>query len=352
VAAAISVLLVAALAGTLSTSNSRPFPAQVAFVVTIAVQIVSALIVSISFLSIPRRPDVFTARGKLVERQNQTSLWTRYSYNWSSELLDIAATKLIEITDLPALDSHIRAKDVKENFRSIILKPTVPLWLQIFWTYRNPIIFQWLMVIFSAIVDVAPKLAMYRLLQYLEARQGFEMVDPEAWLYVGALFLATVLETLVDYRVSWLMWSDLGIPIRSTMTTLLFEKMMKSKDCKEPPKSDGEKTKGDDKSNGATMGKPADASTKGDDAKKEAEKKKKKASQSEQDIINMFAVDCNQIGVFGAINQFYIMFASSTIGMSPLSCHSNTPLFPRASFHLFGLSSACKNEKLILSKFH
>jgi hypothetical protein len=130
------------------------------------------------------------------------------------------------------------------------------------------------------------------------------------------------------------MWSDLGIPIRSTMTTLLFEKMMKSKDCKEPPKSDEEKTKGDGKQNGATIGKPADASKKVDDAKKESEKKKKKASQSEQDIINMFAVDCNQIGVFGAINQFYIMFASSTIGMSPLSRHSSPPLLPRASFQL------------------
>ena len=138
------------------------------------------------------------------------------------------------------------------------------------------------------------------------------MIDPTAWLYVGALFLATVIETFVDYRVSWLMWSDIGIPIRSTMTSLLFEKMMKTKDCKEPPKADEDKPKRDATDSITANGKAAEA-LKADAAKKEAEKKKK-AGQTEQDVINMFAVDCNQVGVFGAINQFYVMFASKTIG--------------------------------------
>ena len=312
VATAISAILVAIQAGLVVSQEIVPYPLEYAFAVTLPIQILAALTIGLTFMRIPRRPDTFTATGKLVERQNQTSILTRYSYNWSSDLLDLAATKLIELSDLPALDAHARAKDVKESFRSIVLKPSVSLWLQIFWAFRGPIIFQWILVIVSSVIDAAPQFAMFKLLQYLEVRQGFDMIDPTAWLYVGALFLATVIETFVDYRVSWLMWSDIGIPIRSTMTSLLFEKMMKTKDCKEPPKADEDKPKRDATDSITANGKAAEA-LKADAAKKEAEKKKK-AGQTEQDVINMFAVDCNQVGVFGAINQFYVMFASKTIG--------------------------------------
>lgn len=315
IATSISVFIVAILAGMVLSSIEVPHAKQVALFVTLPVQILSAVAIGITFMTTPRRPDIFTPNGKVVERQYQTSLWTRYSYNWSSDLLDLAATKLIEISDLPALDAHARAKDVKLNFQSIMLKPTVSLWLQIFWAFRGPLIFQWFLVIFSSIMDAGPQLAMFKLLQYLEARQGFEVIDPKAWLFVGGLFLATAIQTVTDYRVSWLMWSDIGVPIRSTLTSLLFEKMMKIKDCKEPPKSEDDKEKPteDGKASGATNGKPAETrASKAEEAKKAADKKKKNG-QSEQDVINMFAVDCNSVGVFGAINQFYIMFTSKII---------------------------------------
>jgi ABC-type multidrug transport system fused ATPase/permease subunit len=314
VATAISAFLLAVFSGIILSSESVPYPQYLALAITLPIQMLSAVAIGITFITIPRRPDIFTADGKLVERQYQASLWTRYSYNWSSELLDLAATKLIEISDLPALDSHVRAKEVKDSFRSIVLKPTVSLWLQIFWAFRGPLIFQWFLVIFSSIMDAGPQLAMFKLLQYLEARQGFHVIDPKAWLYVGSLFLATAIQTVTDYRVSWLMWSDIGVPIRSTLTTLLFEKMMKTKDCKEPPKSDDDQKAKEDKANGTANGKPTHLpkTSKADEAKKAADNKKK-TGQSEQDVINMFAVDCNAVGVFGAINQFYIMFTSKII---------------------------------------
>ena len=87
--------------------------------------------------------------------------------------------------------------------------------------------------------------------------------------------------------------------------------MMKIKDCKEPPKAETEKT--DDKKNvNGNAKKPDSTAATSADAKKEAEKKKA-ADQNQQDIINMFAVDANSVGVFGAINQFYVMFASKFV---------------------------------------
>ncbi|KAH7417399.1 hypothetical protein BKA64DRAFT_592048 [Cadophora sp. MPI-SDFR-AT-0126] len=284
---------------------------EVALAVTLLVQIVSALVIIIAFGLIDLRPDVFNPTGKVVERQLASSFWTRYSYNWSSDLLDLAATKLIELDDLPAMDAHVRASDVKTAFQSIILKPSVSLWLRIFWAYRWQITFQWLLVIASSISDVGPPLAMFQLLRYLEARTDVTPIDPNAWLCVAALLAATLLETFADYRVNWLMWSELGIPIRASLTTLIYEKTMKIKDCKEPPKVEDEKT--DNKKNlHSNTKKPDSAAVTTSDGKKEQEKKKA-ADQNQQDIINMFAVDANQVGVFGAINQFYVMFASRFI---------------------------------------
>ncbi|KAF4625650.1 hypothetical protein G7Y89_g12519 [Cudoniella acicularis] len=267
----VSLFLVAICSGALLYEEIPESRGRVAFIVALSIQVCSALAAGLPFLFIPRRPDVFDSKGKVVERQFQSSLWTRYSYNWSSDILDLAATKLIELSDLPAMDSHVRAKDAKLHFQSIVTQPSVSLWRQIFWVFRWQLIFQWLMVILCAIIDAGPQLAVLKILQYLEARQEHGAIDPKAWLCVGFLFLTTMAETIFDYRVGWLMWSDLGVPIRSTLTALIFEKMMKVKDCKEPPKNPSDAEKTDDNGKSAAPEAPKD-----DISKKDAAKAKKR----------------------------------------------------------------------------
>ncbi|TVY20099.1 ATP-dependent bile acid permease [Lachnellula arida] len=310
----ISLFLLTILAAFVLSTEIPHGHGRVPFICALTIQLFSSIVAGITFLFIQRRPDVFAPNGKVVERQFQSSIWARYSYNWSSDILDLAATKLIELPDLPAMDAHVRAREAKQHFRSISPDSTVTLWRQIFWVFRWKLVFQWLLVIFSSIMDSAPQFATLKLLQYLERRQKSGVVDPKAWLCVGFLLVATMAGNIVDYRVSWLMWSDLGIPIRSTLTALIFEKMMKVKDCKEPPKTpEGEKSNSDDATkpgNGVKAVAPEQPTKEA--AKKEVEKKKK-AEQSQQDVINMFAVDTNQVGVFGAINQFYVMFTSKFV---------------------------------------
>ncbi|KAF7952508.1 uncharacterized protein EAE97_002005 [Botrytis byssoidea] len=310
----------------LSAHPPTPHRVRLAWFILTALQVIAAVFSTVAFFFVERRPDVFTPDGKVVERQFKKSLWNRYAFDWSSELLDIASEKLIEISDLPAMDGHVRSKDVREYFKSIILKPTVPLWLQIFWAYRKPILTQWGLVMISSVIDAAPQFAVLKLLQYLEARQGFDVIDPQAWIWVFGLFAATIAETLMDNRINWLMWSDLAIPIRSTLTSLIFEKMMKMKDCKEPPKpeendeakdkgkaspkiDDASKPNGDANSNGTP--KPDVSNGHGPHtptAKKGKDADSKKKLETDKDIVNMFAVDANQVGNFGAVNQFYILF--------------------------------------------
>ena len=235
----------------------------------------------------------------------------------------MSATKLVNVADLPAMDATARAKDAKQAFQSISLKPSVPLWLQIFWAYRWQFLFQWTLTCFSAVVDAAPQYAVLRLLQYLEARDGVNPIDPEAWLWVGCLLLATLTETVVDNRIGWLMWSDLAIPIRLTLTSLIFEKMLKSKDCKEPPKREAEKEKKEDgpdangtaskksAANGTANGAAANRSAAHGSAEKKTDSgSKEDQSEPEKNAVNMFTVDTNLSGHMAAMSQYYIMFVS------------------------------------------
>jgi hypothetical protein len=53
----------------------------------------------------------------------------------------------------------------------------------------------------SATLDALPQYTIMKLLQNLEARQNFDVIDPKAWLYVGVLLVSTVTSTLVNNRI-------------------------------------------------------------------------------------------------------------------------------------------------------
>jgi ABC-type multidrug transport system fused ATPase/permease subunit len=272
-------------------------PDDIVLVVTTIAQIIAAFAVATALFLVKRRPDVFRSDGKVVERQYQSSLWARYTFSWSSEILDLAATKLIDIADLPAPDVSFRSNVVKEKFRSIALKPSLKLWALLLWSFWYQLLWQWSLIAISTLFDVAPQYAMLQLLRFLEARQGFDAIDPQAWFWVGAMFAITVGSTIIDHRIMWLMFSDIAVPIRSILTTLLFEKMMRLKNIKEPPKAEEKAGEEDSKPNDAA------------DSKPKSKADKTEGPQTQQDIVNMFAVDTNMVAIFGANNQWYLNFA-------------------------------------------
>ena len=292
-----SCCFIVVLAWTVLLGQMPENPDDIVLVVTTIAQIVASFALATTLFLIERRPDVFRPDGKVVERQYQSSLWARYTFSWSSEILDLAA-KLIDIADMPAPDASFRSNAVKEKFKSIALKPSLKLWALLLWTFWYELFWQWSLIAISTLFDVAPQYAMLKLLRFLEARQDFDAIDPQAWFWVGAMFAITVGSTIIDHRITWLMFSDIAVPIRSILTTLLFEKMMKLKNIKEPPKADEQAKNGSELPNSKD-----DSKTKPDP---EAETK---GPQTQQDIVNMFAVDSNMVALFGANNQWYLNFA-------------------------------------------
>jgi ABC-type multidrug transport system fused ATPase/permease subunit len=296
----VSCALIAVLAWAVLLGQFPKYPDDVILGVMTGVQMLAAVVLAVALVSIERRPDVYLPDGTLVERQFKASLFARYTLSWSVDILDLAATKPINVEEMPAPDSRLRSEEAKNRFRAIVLKPTVKLWKLIFWAFQNKLYWQWFLIFVSCFFDVAPQFTMLKLLQFLENRRDFNPLDPQAWFWVGMMFVITVGSTMIDYRIFWLMMCEVAVPVRSVLTALIFEKMMKMKDTKEPPsrKEDSKDPSAD------TDAKDSNTKTKG-----ETEKKPK----TQQDIVNMFTVDTNLVGLFTGNQQFYLNFLTRLV---------------------------------------
>ncbi|KAH6603669.1 P-loop containing nucleoside triphosphate hydrolase protein [Trichoderma cornu-damae] len=258
-------------------------------------QIGAASVLMATIFCIQRRPVVFRPDGRPVDTQMTDSLWSRYSFNWGLGMLRAAGTEKFENSDLPAMDHITRSENATANFKRMIFKKdSLPLWAQITWKYRNQFIYQWAATLVTNFFDVAPAFANLQLLRYLENRTDLDVVDPFAWKYIVAIVVATISSRLVDSRVMWSGMADIVIPMRSTLTGLMYEKLMKMEDSLHIPKEESESS-GDGETN---------------DAKRQGNQP---TPRSQQDIVNMFSVDCDAIARFGTQSGQYVNCAGQFI---------------------------------------
>jgi hypothetical protein len=216
-----------------------------------SLQVASILALIATIASIKRRPVIFRPDGKIVDQQMTVSLWSRYSFQWCVDVLS-AAGKEIENSGLPAMDHVVRSEDATERFNNIVIKDTMPLWVQIFWAFRSQLFLQWLSILFSNFFDVAPAFATLQLLKYLETRTDPNAIESGSWKYVVGILVASISSHTVDSRIMW--WSmsgmfktvnvpilvltlsgiDIVIPLRSVLTGLMYTKTLKINDSSEP----------------------------------------------------------------------------------------------------------------------
>ncbi|KAH8800609.1 hypothetical protein F5884DRAFT_757461 [Xylogone sp. PMI_703] len=257
-------------------------------------QLATAVTLIFAIAAIKRRPVVFRPDGRIVDQQMNVGLASRYSFQWCVDILAAAGKDVFDNADLPAMDHVARSEDATKRFQNIVLKDSTPLWVQIFWAFRWQFFLQWSSILFSNFFDVAPAFATLQLLKYLETRTDTSGVEPGAWKYILGIAAATTSSHMVDSRIMWWGWSDIVLPLRSLLTGLMYTKMLKINNSSEPPKEEHQE------------------SSKAQDAKAYAETTKEHAI-SQQNIVNMFAVDCNAIAIFGAQNSEYVNSAGKFV---------------------------------------
>ncbi|KAM0353461.1 hypothetical protein ACHAPU_001471 [Fusarium lateritium] len=247
-------------------------------------------VVALSFISVllPRRPDVFF-EGNKVDDQWTVSAFRRYTWSWVNPTLTYAAQKKdLDASDVPHVDRTLRAADLKEDW--LAFKPKGSLFRSLFWAYKVPFAVQFSLTVFRNLLALLPFWAMLRVINILERRDVgvFESSNLELWVLIFAMAGFNLLDA---GWVFWYSFASIALPVRSQMSTLIFEKSLRRKNVKSADKSKESDTTQDGTTDKKDEDEPDDSSS---------------VLKSRQSIVNLVGVDALRISNFTGF-QFLII---------------------------------------------
>jgi ABC-type multidrug transport system fused ATPase/permease subunit len=260
-------------------------------------QLALVILTALANLSIPRRPAVFI-NGEPVDAMRTESALSRYTFGWVVGLLDLSAKKkTLDLEDLPRPDSKIRSREVTESWIKASRKGS--LLRKVVLAHKWPLIIQWFLSLLQAFGNFAPQFVLFHILRILEKRQEGKSITSEAWIWILALGLSTIVSSWVENWLFWVSQYDVGIPIRAQLSALVFRKSMRRKDVKGAAKKDEPHAT----INVDNLEEPAPPPPVVEEDEEDP------LQQSRQAIVNLIGVDAKRISDFAGVNYF---FPSST----------------------------------------
>ncbi len=258
-----------------------------------AAELAASVSLAISALCIPRRPDVYY-QGELVDGMFTASALGRFTFNWPSGLLNLAAKKRdLDLADLTRPDGYTRATAVSANWKTRKTSGQ-RLWLAVVLAHFKPLVVQWVLTLVASVLNFAPQWVILQLLRFLEHRQPGEKHGLEAWMWVVWLGVAIIAQSWVEAYLWWLSFSDLHIPVRAQLSALIFEKSMRRKDVKGTGKS---------KKKDAQEGEAADPAAAVEEEEEEDDSEALK--KSKQSTVNLIGVDGKRVSDFAAFQNLF-----------------------------------------------
>ncbi|KAI9642616.1 hypothetical protein NHQ30_009421 [Ciborinia camelliae] len=256
-------------------------------------QLILALSVAMVAVSFPRRPHV-THNKHPVDGMLSVSAFGRYTFSWVGHILALASDKKrLELQDLPKMNHYTRAKDLSEAWEE--RKHTKALWIEVFLAHKSSFISQWILTVFQAFGNFAPQFVTFQILKMLEDRQPGDKVPFEAWIWVATLFLVTLAAAWIESWMFWISWSELAIPIRSQLSSRIFQKAMRRKDVKGAARSGKKST--------AVASEAAQESIAQD--KPEDDEEEDGDPKGKQSTVNLIGVDAKRVSDFCSFNNYF-----------------------------------------------
>ncbi|KAL8773661.1 MAG: hypothetical protein Q9209_001427 [Squamulea sp. 1 TL-2023] len=302
---------------------------RISHTVLIAGQLACASVSSLSCLMLPRRPCVYINRQE-VDKQFSVSLLNRWTFTWADELLAFAKKNHgLDLTHLPRLHLRLRSSYLEKSFNE--KKRSHVLWKDLLTVHRHELASQSILSISQGVIQFAPQLAMYKLLELLEQRSKGSAIAHEAWAWVFGLGIAIIVTAWLETQMHWVVWARMGSLVRSELSALIFSKSMRRKDAKGHQKA---KAQGVIDANGATepvaqgfanqkqthLGAPLPQPLDGDEDEE--------VQKSRQSVINLVAIDTKRISDFATCHWIFsqtiakllasIFFLSKLIGWPSL----------------------------------
>ena len=199
---------------------------QVLFVVT---QLGACLLTIITFLNVQRRPMIYFD-NKPVDKEYTSSVLGRYTLSWASPILQQAGnSNCFTLDDLPKLSNYMRSRFLLASFqasnseRRQLGKAVFRLF---FWAFLHQVF----LTVLTNITQFGPQYAMYRLLLHLEQQFQGSPLTLNALIWVIGLALCMIFNSIAESWLSWVGWSQIAIPLRALISTLIFAKSLRRKD--------------------------------------------------------------------------------------------------------------------------
>jgi ABC-type multidrug transport system fused ATPase/permease subunit len=285
-----SLLLVVAFIQDSLLSQTRSSIGPIGPFVLRAIQLVLVICTAFANASLPRRPELFKD-GKAVDSGETVSVFSKYSFAWCEPLLKLALQKgSLELKDLPTMDHNVRSKDATRTWIKADRKHS--LWVNVALHHKWALIVQWALTGLSAVGNVTPQFVLFNVLKLLEKRGAGASVSSEAWIWVIALGLSTTITSWIESWLFWISQSDIAIPIRAELASLIFQKSMRRKDIKGATKQQTDVSEPERDTTAA--GKP-----------EEPKKDDSEAALTKQSTINLIAVDARRVADFASYNNYF-----------------------------------------------
>ena len=208
--------------------------------VFIILQLGAATISLFACLFLPRRPSVYH-KSQTVDKQYTVSAINRWTWTWASEFLSLARiNKRLNLSDVPQLHFGARSSYLAGHFT--LMKPRDRLWKTLFRVHWREFMVQWLLSLAQGVIQFAPQLAMYKLLELLEDQSEKTSIAAIAWAYVIGLGASIILAAWMEAWLHWIVLGRLGLLVRIELSALIFSKSMRRKDVKGVQKITGAST--------------------------------------------------------------------------------------------------------------
>ena len=275
-------------------SSIKLHPTHVALT---AIQLGVAVILSITFLCLQRRPSVFN-NGRPVDAQFSVSAFGRYTFSWASPVLAMARkNRGLSLDTLPNLAQYTRSGFLQYRYNHETKK--IRLWKGMINNFKWVFLQQLTLVVVVSVTQFAPQYAMLHILRLLEQRSDGAGVATIAWAWVVGLGVAMLVTSWIESWLFFVIYGDLGIPVRALLSILVFMKSTRRKDVKGAKSA---KAETDDEANTAGLVVNVSSGGNGEDTipGKEGSKgsEEEDLQKSRQSTINLVAVDSKRVSDF------------------------------------------------------
>jgi ABC-type multidrug transport system fused ATPase/permease subunit len=199
----------------------------------LTIQALSAISTIIHFTSIPRRPNVYH-QGKLVSPRKSVSLWERYTFSWVEPIVQLSAQgNELDAADLPVVEYTLRSKTLLNSAQKSDNKS---LWRRLFKSHIAIFMAQVILQSLHSIVSFIPSFAIYNILQQLQGNSRLA----ESGVWIGILAIGLLAKNYLKMWVMWISFGRLEPAIQAQFSALIYHKVLKVKDIKEPKSMDEE----------------------------------------------------------------------------------------------------------------